>query len=124
MTTDTNPPGTAWMQIVKKNGTSDFAAAFTADARLQTSALSKAVVGPTLIGAFFAATSKMYEHVEFSAEAVAGAKTYLEWDAIFAGKPVAGATILTRNASGLINNIKLYQSAFPVVREASHVPSE
>src|SRR5438128_2095979 len=48
MTTDTNTPGTAWMQIVKKNGTSDFAASFTADARLQASALSKAVVGPTL----------------------------------------------------------------------------
>ena len=40
MTTDTNPPGTAWMQIVKKKGTSDFATSFTADASLQTSALS------------------------------------------------------------------------------------
>lgn len=119
MTTDTNPPGTAWMQIVKKNGTSDFAASFTADARLQASALSKAVVGPTLIGAFFAATSKMYEHIEFTAETVDGAKTYLEWDGIYAGKSVAGATLLTRNESGLINNIKLFQSPFPVVREFS-----
>jgi hypothetical protein len=119
MTTDTNPPGTAWMQIVRKNGTSDFAAAFTADARLQASALSKAVVGPTLIGAFFAATSKMYEHVEFTAETVDGAKTYLEWDGIYAGKSVAGATLLTRNESGLINNIKLFQSPFSVVREFS-----
>jgi len=94
MTTDTNAPGTAWMQIVKKNGTSDFAASFTADARLQASALSKAVVGPTLIGAFFAATSKMYEHIEFTAETVDGVKTYLEWDGI-------------------------YQSPFDVVREFS-----
>jgi len=119
MTTDTNPPGTAWMQIVKKNGTSDFAASFTADARLQASALSKAVVGPTLIGTFFAATSKMYEHIEFTAETVDGAKTYLEWDGIYAGKSVAGATLLTRNESGLINNIKLFQSPFDVVREFS-----
>ncbi|QWV97302.1 hypothetical protein KP005_18460 [Geomonas nitrogeniifigens] len=66
MTTDTNPPGTAWMQIVMKKGTSDFAKSFTPDASLQTSALSKAVVGPTLIGAFFAATSKMYEHFVFT----------------------------------------------------------
>ena len=80
MTTDTNPPGTAWMQIVKKKGTSDFATSFTADASLQTSALSKAVVGPTLIGAFFAATSTMYEHFAFTAETVDGAKTYLEWE--------------------------------------------
>ena len=119
MTAGTNPPGTAWMQIVKKKGTSDFAAAFTADVSLQTSALSKAVIGPTLIGAFFAATSTMYEDFEFTAETVDGAKTYIEWEAIHGGKPIAGATILTRNESGLINNIKLFQSPFPVVREFS-----
>lgn len=119
MTTDTNPPGTAWMEIVKKNGTSGFATSFTADARLQTSVLSKAVVGPTLIGAFFAATSKMYEHIVFTAETVDGAKIYLEWDGIYGGKSVAGATLLTRDESGLINNIKLFHSPFPVVHEFS-----
>lgn len=119
MTTDTNPPGMAWMQIVKKKGTSDFATSFTTDVSLQTTALSKAVVGPTLIGAFFAATSTMYENFAFTAEAVDGAKTYIEWEAIHAGKPIAGITILTRNESGLINNIKLFQSPFPVVREFS-----
>jgi len=36
---------------------------------------------------------------------------------ICAGKSVAGATLLTRNEFGLINNIKLFQSPFPVVRE-------
>lgn len=119
MTTNTYTPGTAWMQIVMKKGTSDFAKSFTADASLQTSALSKAVVGPTPIGAFFAATSTMYEHFVFTAETVDGAKTYLEWEAVHAGKPVAGITILTRNESGLINNIKLFQSPFSVVREFS-----
>jgi hypothetical protein len=119
MTTDTNAPGMAWMQIVMKKGTSDFAKSFTADAGLQASPLSKTVIGPTLIGAFFAATSTMYEHIEFTAETVDGAKTYLEWEGIYAGKPVAGTTILTRNESGLINNIKLFQSPFPVVREFS-----
>lgn len=119
MTTDTNPPGTAWMQIVKKKGTSDFAKSFTADASLQTSALSKTVIGPTSIGAFFAATSTMYEDFVFTAETVDGAKTYLEWDAIHGGKPIAGTTIITRNESGLVHNIKLFQSPFPVVREFS-----
>ncbi|URG51897.1 hypothetical protein IG605_014540 [Pectobacterium quasiaquaticum] len=119
MTTETNAPGTAWMQIVMKKGTSDFAKSFTADASLQTSALSQTVVGPTLIGALFAATSTMYEHFEFTAETVDGAKTYLEWNAIHAGKPIAGVTLLTRNESGLINNIKLFQSPFAVVREFS-----
>ena len=119
MTTDTNRPGTAWMQIVKKKGTSDFAASFTADASLQTSALSKAVVGPALIGAFFTATSTMYEHFVFTAETVDVVKTYLEWEALHGGKPVAGATIITRNASGLIDNIKLFQSPFAVVSDFS-----
>ena len=119
MTTDTKTPATASMEIVKKKGTSEFAASFTADASLQTSALSKAVVGPTLIGAFFAATSTMYEHFVFTAETVDGAKTYLEWNALHGGKPIAGATIITRNESGLIDNIKLFQSPFPVVREFS-----
>lgn len=119
MTTDTNRPGTAWMQIVTKKGTSEFAASFTADARLQTSALSKAVVGPALIGAFFTATSTMYEHFVFTAETVDGAKTYLEWEALHGGKPVAGATIITRNESGLIDNIKLFQSPFAVVHAFS-----
>ncbi len=119
MTTDATAPGTAWMQIVKKKGTSDFAKSFTADASLQTSALSKAVVGPTSIGAFFAATSTMYEDFVFTAETVDGAKTYLEWDAIHGGKPIAGTTIITRNESGLVHNIKLFQSPFPVVREFS-----
>lgn len=119
MTTNTNPPGTAWMQIVKKKGTSDFAKSFTADASLQTSALSKAVVGPTHIGAFFIATSTMYADFVFSAETVDGAKTYLEWEATHGGKPVAGITIITRNESGLVHNIKLFQSPFPVVREFS-----
>jgi len=107
------------MQIVMKKGTSDFAKSFTADVSLQTSPLSKTVVGPTLIGAFFAATSTMYEHFVFTAETDDGAKTYIEWEAVHAGKPVAGTTILTRNESGLINNIKLFQSPFAVVREFS-----
>ncbi|MBT2295955.1 hypothetical protein [Pseudomonas fluorescens] len=119
MTTDATPPGTAWMQIVQKKGTSDFATSFTADASLQTSALSKAVIGPTSIGAFFAATSTMYEDFVFTAETVDGAKTYLEWDAIHGGRPIAGTTIITRNESGLVRNIKLFQSPFPVIREFS-----
>lgn len=119
MATDNNQPGTAWMQIVMKKGTGEFTTFFTADASLQVSSLSETVVGPTLIGAFFTATSTMYEQFRFTAETVDGGKTYLEWDAVHAGKPIAGATIITRNEAGLINNIKLFQSPFDVVREFS-----
>ncbi|KDR86567.1 hypothetical protein L905_11970 [Agrobacterium sp. TS43] len=111
--------GAAWMQIVMKKGTSEFATFFADDAKLQASSLSGTVVGPTLIGAFFTATSTMYEEFAFTAETIDGAKTYLEWDAVHAGKPIAGTTIITRNESGLIYNIKLFQSPFEVVREFS-----
>lgn len=119
MSTATSPPGTAWMQIVKTKGTSDFAKSFTADAILQTSALSKSVAGPELIGAFFTATSTMYENFVFTAETIEGVKTYLEWDAMHSGEPIAGTTIVTRNESGLVCNIKLFQSPFSVIRKFS-----
>lgn len=119
MTTEANQPGMAWMQIVKTKGTDEFATFFTDDAALQTSALSKTVAGPSLIGAFFTATSTMYEQFVFTAETVDDTKTYIEWNALYAGKPIAGITIVTRNGAGLINNIKLFQSPFAVVREFS-----
>lgn len=119
MNTEVKKMGASWMKIISKKGTRDFARYFTVDASLQTTALSNTVIGPELIGAFFAATSTMYEYFVFTAETIDGVKTYLEWDAVHGGKPIAGTTILTRNESGLINNIKLYQSPLPVVREFS-----
>jgi len=119
MTTEKNQPGMSWMQIVKTKGTDEFPTFFTHDATLQNSALSKTVVGPSLIAAFFTATSTMYEQFEFTAETVDDTKTYIEWNALHAGKPIAGITIVTRNEAGLINNVKLFQSPFAVVREFS-----
>jgi len=109
----------SWMQILSKKGTPIFAASFTPDVSLQTSALSKEVVGPTAIATFFTTTSTLYENFVFVKESIVDEKTYLEWDATHAGKPIAGMTVLTRSDSGLINNIKLFQSPFSVIREFS-----
>lgn len=119
MNNNTNSASGSWMHILSKKGTSEFAAFFTPDVRLQTSALSKDVFGPTAIGTFFATTGTMYENFVFAKESIVDEKTYLEWEATYAGKPVAGITVLTKDESGLINNIKLFQSPFSVVREFS-----
>lgn len=119
MNNHTSSASALWMQILSKKGTDEFASSFTPDVSLQTSALSKEVVGPTTIGTFFATTSTMYENFIFVKESIVDEKTYLEWDATHAGKPIAGLTVLTRDTSGLINNIKLFQSPLSVVREFS-----
>jgi hypothetical protein len=119
MNNNTHSASASWMQILSKKGTNEFAASFTPDVSLQTSALSKEVVGPTAIGTFFTTTSTMYENFVFVKESSVDEKTYLEWDAIHAGKSISGITVLTRDESGLINNIKLFQNPFSVVCEFS-----
>ncbi len=111
--------GADWLQIVLKNGTPGFDAAFTPDATLQASALRRPLVGPRLISAFFSATSKLYEQLAFTAEAVDDAKTYLEWEGIAFGIAVAGTTILSRSGEGLITNVKLFHSPFDVIQPFS-----
>lgn len=119
MNNNFNSASASWMQILSKKGTDEFASSFTSDVSLQTSALNKEVVGPTAIGTFFTTTSTMYENFVFVKESIIDEKTYLEWNAIHAGKAIAGMTVLTRDESGLINNIKLFQSPLSVVREFS-----
>ncbi|HFL4097308.1 TPA: hypothetical protein ACG3ZP_003032 [Escherichia coli] len=119
MNNHTHSASASWMQILSKKGTDEFASSFTPDVNLQTSVLNKEVVGPTAIGTFFTTTSTMYENFVFVKESIIDEKTYLEWDATHEGKPIAGLTVLTRDTSGLINNIKLFQSPFSVVREFS-----
>lgn len=119
MNNNTSSASALWMQILSKKGTDEFASSFTPDVNLQTSALSKEVSGPAAIGTFFTTTSTMYENFVFVKESIVDEKTYLEWDATHAGRPIAGLTVITRDASGLINNIKLFQSPFSVVREFS-----
>lgn len=68
--------------IVGKNGTSEFAAAFTSNPVLEASVLNRPWVGTDAIAAFFAATvGGMYNSLRFTTETVNGRKTYLEWEA-------------------------------------------
>ena len=112
-------PGIRWREIVRKNGSPEFARAFAPDVVLRASALNGTVEGPELLAAFLGATSTMYETLEFTHEAVDANKTFLEWEGRFSGTTVYGSTILTFNDQGLVQSILLLQSPLSVVRTFS-----
>jgi hypothetical protein len=113
-------PGAAWMAIVRKNGTKEFAAAFGSDAVLDTSVLNGPCVGVDAIGSFFAATAGgMYDALAFTYEAIDGRKTYLEWEGKAFGNDVAGTTIITRDEAGLVQSVRLYHRPLPALLKFS-----
>jgi hypothetical protein len=120
VSTPTRLPGAEWRELVKKNGTNEFAAAFEPNAVLETSVLNGPCAGVDAIAAFFAATAGgMYDTLAFTHETVDGPKTYLEWEGKAFGKDVGGTTILTRNEAGLIASVRLYHRPFPMVQRFS-----
>src|SRR5271163_1966422 len=116
----TRRPGENWLALVRKSGTPEFAAAFAANPVLHTSVLSGPCAGVETIATVLAAsTGGMYDTLVFTHETVDGPKTYLEWEGKAFGKSVGGSTILTRNASGLIENIQIYHRPLPMVLQFS-----
>src|SRR5258706_8528342 len=111
----TRIPGSEWRAFVRKNGTPEFAAAFTPAVSLDTAVMNGPLSGVDLVGAFFAATTKMYDHLDFTHEIVVGGKTYMEWQGEAFGSPIAGTTIVTRNEAGLIESIRLYHRPLSAV---------
>ena len=102
------PPGYHWLEIIKRPSEEAFAAAFTRDVVLDASVASAPIVGAGAIRAFFDATRAMYDEIAFVHETRSGARTHLEWEGRFAGREIAGATILVHNADGAIASIRLY----------------
>jgi predicted SnoaL-like aldol condensation-catalyzing enzyme len=111
-----DPPGAGWRSILSRNGTKEFAAAFSADAALGASVLNGPCIGADAIGSFFAVTAGgMYDSLAFTNETVDGGKTFLEWEGKAFGKDIAGTTIITRNEVGLIQSINLYHRPLPAL---------
>ncbi len=119
MTIEMKQPGNDWLQIVRSNGTPEFAKSFAPDVTLQASVLNKPLAGVDQIGAFFAATSKMYERLAFVAETVDGPLTVLEWEGSTGGIPVFGATLVRRDTRGRIASVQLFHSPLSVVHQFS-----
>jgi hypothetical protein len=112
-------PGRLWLEIVKRPTLEAFAAAFTTDVSLDASVLPRTIQGASDVRAVFDATREMYETIAFSREENSSYRTYLEWEGVFGGRLVAGATILAKDTAGLIEGIRLYHRPLFVVNEFS-----
>jgi hypothetical protein len=109
-------PGEDWIDLVRKSGRPEFAAAFTTNPVLHTSVLSGPCVGIEAVATVLGAgTGGMYDTLVFTHETVDGPKTYLEWEGKAFGKSVGGSTILTRDAAGQIQSIQIYHRPLPMV---------
>lgn len=105
-------PGSTWLAIISAPTLEGFAAAFTSDVTLSLSTAEEPVVGPAAVRRFFDTTRTMYDSFAFIHEARDAGRTYLEWEAVFQGNPVSGATILSYDESGLISEVQLYHRPF------------
>jgi hypothetical protein len=110
-----NVIGQAWLEIIKRPSQGEFALAFTHEVVLDASVARGPIVGTVAIRAFFTATRGMYDQIDFVHETRSDSRTYLEWEGRFAGREVAGTTILAYNAQGLIESIRLYHRPYEQV---------
>jgi pimeloyl-ACP methyl ester carboxylesterase len=108
-------PGEAWAEIVRRSTLEEFSRAFASDVVLEASVVSRPIVGPLGLWTFFQATRAVYERIAFTHEIGTKARTCLEWEGVFAGKPVAGATIIARDDRGAITSVRLHHRPFDQV---------
>jgi hypothetical protein len=111
----TLPAAQAWLEIIKRPSQEAFASAFTKEAVLDGSVVSAPIVGAAAIRAFFDATRTMYDQIAFVHETRSGARTQLEWEGRFAGRGIAGTTVLAHGAEGAIESIRLYHRPYEQV---------
>jgi len=57
----------------------------------------------------------MYEKLSFESEATVGPVTYYQWAGRAFGLDLRGVTVVTRDANGKIQSIRLFHSPYPVV---------
>jgi ketosteroid isomerase-like protein len=113
---DSPSAGQDWVEIIGRKSLDAFATAFTEDAVLEPSILDDPVKGPSGIRRVFSATAAMYETIVFTHETTQGSKTYLEWQGkALGGRTTAGVTVLTRNATGKVESIRLMHRPRPMV---------
>ena len=104
-----------WVALINRPSLEAFSLAFSKDATLDASVLREPMVGAPDIRRFFDATRTMYESIAFVHETTSTLHTYLSWEGLFAGKKVAGVTVLHRDELGVIKHIALYHRPFDQV---------
>ena len=107
VSTQMEQPGGEWLAILSAPP-DGFARAFARGAVLEASVLSAPMTGADAIGRFFAAARTLYDRIAFTRETVSERNTYLEWDGLYRGQPLAGLTILGRDAGGRVERVRLF----------------
>jgi hypothetical protein len=103
-----SPPGAAWLEIVSRSTLQAFSSAFCADPILEAVVVARPLLGVKAIYDFFRTTRSMYEHIAFVHEIHSSTRACLEWDGVFQGERISGATILIFEVSGAIERIRLF----------------
>jgi hypothetical protein len=101
-------PGAGWLDVVHRPTLAAFCAAFGAQPVLEATAVGYPLRGVCAIFHFFGITRSMYERIAFTCETRSASTTCLEWEGVFQGKPVSGATLLKHGPAGDITAIRLY----------------
>lgn len=105
-------PGEEWQEILSRPSLHGFAIAFTPEPILEALVAPRPIVGVRPIRDFFAVARSLYAEIRFSSEIRRAAVACLEWEGVFAGGPVSGATILSFDDHGKIERIRLYHYPF------------
>ena len=108
--------GQSWSALVHKYGTPESAAAFAPDAVFEASVLTAPLIGPEAIGTYFgASTAGLYQELSFTSETTVGRATFYQWTGQAFDIQLNGLTVVTKNEAGLIQNVRLFHSPYPVV---------
>jgi hypothetical protein len=99
----------SWRGAFASKSDADFAAAFAPEITLRASTLVSPVRGRDAVTQVMAAASGIYQELEFTHQARAGARTYLEWRAVaFGGVELAGITVLVEDSDGRIVDVAIH----------------
>ena len=102
-------PAKGWTTAFADRSPTSFAQALAPDVTLEASVQTRPVIGREQVKAVMSEASKIYEGLTFTRQAVEGARTYLEWEAVaFGGQAFSGVTVLTRDPAGAIVRIAIH----------------
>jgi len=98
-----------WKRAFAERTEEAFAAVFADNVVLHASVLSRPVVGVQLLRKVLGAASSIYDSVKFVDEVAGENRVWLEWNAqAFGGLALDGVTILTKNETGKIVDVRIH----------------
>jgi hypothetical protein len=111
----TGPLAQAWLDAISSDRAPLFTEATSSDVRLEGSIFARPICGSHEVYAALLAAGGIYDSLAFTHEAVAGARTYLEWEAKALGLDISGVTVLTSGERSHISAIAIHHRPFAAV---------